>query len=141
MSDLPSIESQFNNRFAAGHIRLPPEAIAQPQRGRIQQAGWSIWYLFGVDDLGEYLDLYARQRSTFDSHVRLREDQDPETLPAIDGIALTSDDPEEAQQLAAEHFTNNQRVSAMLAEKGFDLQGHEPGMTMTLRFLHNPPGP
>ena len=141
MSDLPSIESQFNNRFASSGIRLPPEDIAQRRRGRLHQAGWTLWYLFGVDDRGEYLDLYTRHRKSFDTHTRLREDQEPEDLPAIDGFFQTSDDPAEARQLAAAYYDAQQRVVALLAAKGFDVQGVEPGLSMTIRYFHTPPTP
>ena len=141
MSDLPRIESQFNNRFAPSGIRLPPEDIVQRRRGCIRQAGWTLWYLFGVDDRGEYLDLYARHRKSFDTHTRLREDQEPEELPAIDGFFQTSDDPAEARQLAAAYYDEQQRVVTLLAAKGFDVRGVEPGLSMTIRYFHTPPTP
>ena len=141
MSDLPRIESQFNNRFATPGIRLPPEDIAQRQRGCLRQGGWTLWYLFGVDDRAEYLDLYARHRQSFDTHTRLREDQEPEDLPAIDGFFQTSDDPAEARQLAAAYYDEQQRVVTLLAAKGFDVRGVEPGLSMTIRYFHTPPTP
>ena len=141
MSDLPSIESQFNNRFATSGIRLPPEDIVQRRRGCLRQGGWTLWYLFGVDDRAEYLDLYARHRQSFDTHTRLREDQEPEELPAIDGFFQTSDDPAEARQLAAAYYDEQQRVVTLLAAKGFDVRGVEPGLSMTIRYFHTPPTP
>ena len=141
MSDLPRIESQFNNRFATPGIRLPPEDIVQRRRGCLRQGGWTLWYLFGVDDRAEYLDLYARHRQSFDTHTRLREDQEPEELPAIDGFFQTSDDPAEARQLAAAYYDEQQRVVTLLAAKGFDVQGVEPGLSMTIRYFHTPPTP
>ena len=141
MSDLPSIESQFNNRFASSGIRLPPEDIAQRRRGRLHQAGWTLWYLFGVDDRGEYLDLYTRHRKSFDTHTRLREHGAPEELPAVEGIFQSSDDPEEAKRLLAEYCARNQCISALLAAKGFTLQGDEPPMTAINRYLQTHPHP
>ena len=141
MSDLPRIESQFNNRFATPGIRLPPEDIVQRRRGCLRQGGWTLWYLFGVDDRAEYLDLYARHRQSFDTHTRLREDQEPEELPAIDGFFQTSDDPAEARQLAAAYYDEQQRVVTLLAAKGFDVRGVEPGLSMTIRYFHTPPTP
>lgn len=141
MSDLPNIESCFNDRFATWKIRLPPEDIALRRRGRLLQAGWTIWYLFGADDQGEYLDVYASHRMTFDSHTRLREHGAPEELPAVEGIFQSSDDPEEAKRLLAEYCARNQCISALLAAKGFTLQGDEPPMTAINRYLQTHPHP
>ncbi len=46
MTDLSRIESHFNAHFENWRISLPPEDVAARRRGRIMQAGWTIWYLF-----------------------------------------------------------------------------------------------
>ena len=43
----------FSRDFSRWAIQLPPQDVAQRHRGRINQEGWVIWYLFGGDDRGE----------------------------------------------------------------------------------------
>jgi hypothetical protein len=66
------------------------QLTAAGRRGQINAEGWAIWYLFGNDDRGEYLDSYA------------------------------------AQRLEADFVAENQRVAALLEDKGFGLDGSEP---------------
>jgi hypothetical protein len=68
---MTNIESKFNDSFAHWEIRLPSDAVEHRKRGKIVQAGWAIWYLFGFDEKGEYLDYYASHRMTNDRHVRI----------------------------------------------------------------------
>lgn len=133
---MKNIESQFNDAFGHWRIRLPPDAVEQRKRGKIVRAGWAIWYLFGSDEKGEYLDYYASHRMTDDRHVRLYADGRCEDLPAIAGLRPCSGDPEEDARLEAEYCAENQRVARLLEEKGFDLRGDEPGGVQINRFLH-----
>ena len=135
MSALPKIEAKFNEFFSTWGIRLPPEAMAHRQRGRILQAGWVVWYLFAVDDQGEYLDFYATHRMAGDHHRRLRANGGRECLPTLQMMYAASADPEEAQRLADAFYAENQRVADLLAAKGFCLQGDEPGLTVINRHL------
>jgi len=127
MSDLTKIESHFNHRFRHWDIRLPPEDLAQRRRGKLVAAGWAIWYLFGADDQGEYLDYYASHRLN-DEHRRLRANGGRECLPSLqwaNPLADDPDNPEEAQRLAADCHAENQRIVALLAAKGFGLMDDE----------------
>ena len=141
MSPLPKIEAKFNEFFSTWGIRLPPEAMAHRQRGRILQAGWVVWYLFAVDDQGEYLDFYATHRMAGDHHRRLRANGGRECLPTLQMMYATSADPEEAQRLADAFFAEIQRVADLLAAKGFCLPGVEPGLTVIYRLLLTHPSP
>ena len=71
LDPMTNIETVFNEAFAAWDIRLPEETIASKQRGKIVKAGWVIWYLFGSNEHGWYLDYYAAHRMTNDRHVRI----------------------------------------------------------------------
>lgn len=62
---------------------MPPEHVRERKRGKIVEAGWAIWYLFGEDERGEYLDYYASHRMTNDRHLRIREDGAEEYLPTV----------------------------------------------------------
>ena len=133
------IETQFNRTFAKWEIGLPAEALHRRERGKIVQAGWAIWYLFGADEHGEYLDYYASHRMTDDRHVRIYSDGRVESLPAIETFVMTSSDPEEAARLEAKERARNQEISELLAEKGFGFEGDEPGgvqMNRSLRLEH-----
>ncbi len=132
---MTKIESKFNDGFAHWEIRLPPDAVGQRKRGKIARAGWAIWYLFGSDERGEYLDYYASHRMTDDRHVRIYADGHCEDLPTIREFRLFPDEPEEDARLEAEHYAENQRVARMLEQKGFGLQGDEPGGVQINRHL------
>ena len=95
----------------------------------------AIWYLFGSDENGEYLDYYASHRMTEDSYVRIYVDGHEEYLPEIVGMRLASEDPEEDARLEAEYYAENQRVARMLEAKGFEAEGDEPGGVQMNRFL------
>lgn len=130
------IEAFFNEYFSNWGITLPPEDVRERRRGKIVAAGWSIWYLFGSDERGEYLDFYDSHRMKGgDDHVRIWEDGHREGLPAISSSRLGSKDPEEDARLEAEHRQETQRVAKMLEEKGFGMEGDEPGGVQINRFL------
>ena len=133
---MTNIESKFNDSFSHWEIRLPPDALTQRKRGKIVKAGWAIWYLFGADERGDYLDYYASHRMTDDWHVRIYADGLCEDLPTIRGFRLCSENPEEDTRLEAEYYAENQKVSRMLDEKGFGLKGDEPGGVQINQFLH-----
>jgi hypothetical protein len=120
-----SIEERFNRTFAHWGIALRPEDVDARRRGKIVGGGWAIWYLFGEDDRGRYLDYYASHRMTDDRHLRLREEGPAEHLPTIQTFRIGSKDPEEDARLKAEYFEHNHRVGRMLKEKGFGVAGDE----------------
>ena len=128
------IQAKFNQRFAHWNIALSDEVMSQRVPGKIVKAGWCIWFLFGTDEADDYLDYYASHRMAGgDDHIRIRVDGSEESLPAIASIHLTSEDPVEAQRLEKEFFAENQRISVMLNEKGFGLEGDEP---LSVRLGH-----
>lgn len=133
---MSTFETSFNDTFAPWQIRLPPDAVEQRRRGKIIQGGWAIWYLFGSDETGEYLDYYASHRMTNDRHVRTYADGRCESLPSIIEWRRCSQDPEEDARLEAEYYSKNQEVARILNEKGFGLTGDEPGAVQINRLLH-----
>ncbi len=130
-----SIEERFNRTFAPWRIVLPPQDVEARRRGKIVGGGWAVWYLFGEDERGVYLDYYASHRMTDDRHVRLREDGPPERLPAVRTFRIVSRDPEEDARLEAEYLEHNRRVGQMLREKGFGVAGDEPEGVQINRHL------
>ena len=119
------IEAQFRESFSYWRLELPREAVQNRQRGKIVEAGWTIWYLFGADERGEYLDYYSSHRMTSDSHVRLYDDGRVEGLESLWEMRQSSNDPDEEERLKAEFWEHNERVARLLEEKGFGLQGDE----------------
>jgi len=130
---------QFSQDFSNWSIRLPQEDVAQRRRGRINAEGWAIWYLFGIDDRGEYLDYYAAHRMTDDRHVRIYSGGEREDLPTIQSFRACSDDPAEDERLDAEFTAENQRVAALLEAKGFGLAGSEPASVAINRIVRVDP--
>jgi hypothetical protein len=135
VSIVTKIERRFRLAFAPWGIALPPEEVRERRRDKIVEAGWAIWYLFGEDERGEYLDYYASHRMTDDRHVRIYEDGTEELLPAVSTFRFLSADPEEDARLVAEYLEHNRRVGRMLEEKGFGVEGHEPGSVRMNRHL------
>ncbi len=109
-----------------GHI-LPEDDVAQRRRGRIGDPedgdygyGDSVYYLFGQDDRGEYLDFYMLHRIAGDTHGRIREDGSYEGLDVISPFGpVRSSDPEEDARLRAKDQAEVNRIRSMLEAKGF----------------------
>jgi hypothetical protein len=131
---LGRIKLEFARGFAHWEIALPEADVEARRRGKICQRGWAIWYLFGANERGEYLDYYAAHRMTNDTHVRLYEDGSTEWLDAICGMRRCSEDPAEDARLEAESLAKARRVEAMLAAKGFGMQGNEPFSIQIQRY-------
>lgn len=132
---MTKIESTFNDTFSHWEIRLPPSFHEHPKKGKIVQEGWAIWYLFGSDERGDYLDYYASHRMTDDRHVRIRADGACDDLPTISDVRWRSEDPLEDARLEAEYHAENRTVASMLEEKGFGLAGDEPSAIQINRLL------
>jgi hypothetical protein len=132
---MEELERWFARSFAPWDIRLPPGVVEHRERGRIVQAGWTIWYLFGRDERGEYFDHYASHRMTSDRHLRWRPGGEIEALPSMEDLRLCSDDPEEDARLEAEYLEHNREVARMLEEKDFGIAGGESVLTAVNRFL------
>ena len=98
---------------------MPPDDVANRRRGKILKAGWDILYLFGSNEKGEYLDLYAAHRMTNDQHLRIYANGQEESLPAFEDGRRGSDDPAEDARLKAEFDANRQRIADLLNDKGF----------------------
>jgi hypothetical protein len=138
-TNMENATKQFSQDFSSWAIRLPQEDVAQRRRGRINADGWAIWYLFGDDDRGEYLDYYAAHRMTDDRHVRIYADGERVDLPTIQSFRVCSDDPAVDERLDTEFVAENQRVAALLEAKGFGLDGSEPASVAINRIVRVDP--
>lgn len=127
--------ANFNGYFEALGIKLPKEAAENQQQGKIVKSGWTIWYLFGRDEAGDYLDYYASHRMTNDRHVRLYADGSSKALNAYFSMRRVSEDPEEDKRLENEFWEYNERVSRELESKGFALEGDEHPSTIISHVL------
>jgi hypothetical protein len=114
------IEEIFAKRFKNWNITLPKEKLKNCEDGFIHEAGWLIQYCFGKNENGKYLDYYAAHRMTDDTHRRIYEDGNVESLPALASMHLTSEDPDEAKRLEDDYFERNRIIANNLAKKGFD---------------------
>lgn len=109
--DLSNIGSRFARYFAHWGIELPEIAVAGRKRGELFQAGWSVRWLFGFDEKGEYLDFYAVHRMTNDRHLRIHENGEVTELEALSELILVGNE--------KEYYARNRRVGRMLKAKGF----------------------
>lgn len=132
---MADIAKQFAKAFEVWNITLPVKDVRTRTRGRMLHQGWVIWYLFGEDRFGEYLDYYGCHRMTSDWHARLRYGKEPEMLDVGCTMRLVSDDPEEDARLQAGYFESNRRAHEMRREKGFVFEGDEPGGVLINTFL------
>lgn len=135
MPYLSRIAAHFNRRFAHWGIQLPPADLAQRQRGQLSQSGWCIWYLFGADEQGDYLDYYAHHPVSGDEHRRLRTNGGRECLPALHwpDPDPDRDDPAETPPPADALWAENQRIAALLTAKGFGVPAGAPGVPVHTR--------
>jgi hypothetical protein len=130
------IHKYFDNEFLEFGIQFPTDAFATHTRGKILHEGWVIWYLFGSDKSGEYMDYYSSHRMTCDSHIRIYSDGKTKTLPTIAQMRICSEDPVVDKKLEEKYIRSNQRIARMLKKKGFDLTGDEPFAIQVNRSLH-----
>lgn len=133
------IESVFNETFAHWGIRLPAENLRDRKRGKINEEGWTIWFLFDEDEDGEYLDYYAMHRMTNDRHVRLHADGRATSLEALpQGLSFAFDPkegPEAEERARKKYWAESERISRMLDEKGFTITGDEDPINLVNRTL------
>lgn len=132
---MEKVKAEFDRNFKRWDICLPQEDILNRLRGQIIKNGWSIWYLFGDGEKGEYLDYYASHRMTDDSHDRIYFDGTRESLPTIMGMRMVSPDPEEDARWEEEHDAQNREIEKVLEQKGFGMTGDEPGGVAINRYL------
>ena len=111
----------FSQTFDNWHIVLPMEAVDKRQSGLIQDAGWTIHYLFGANERGEYLDYYATHRMTNDRHIRIYASGIVETLESPQDFMIFPDGitKEEEKEIDKKYTENNRRIYDELARKGF----------------------
>ena len=111
----------FAEYFAHWQITLPPGHVERRERGHVSGSGWSIAYLFGSDERGEYLDFYATHRMTNERHERLYADGGSESLPAPLPFMVFPPNatPEDKARIEREYYAHNQQVGALLRAKGF----------------------
>ena len=111
----------FDAYFGTWQIALPPDDLEQRRRGSIRAAGWSIWYLFGADERGEYLDYYATHRMTNEHHTRIYATGETVQLPAPLPFMVFPRDasPDDRERIEREYFAHNREVGELLRAKGF----------------------
>lgn len=130
------IAEVFDKKFSTWDIVLPEQDILEKRRGKINQRGWSIWYLFGVDEFGEYLDYYSYHRMGGDDHIRIRASGIQEDLPSVQSFCARSDDQQEDARLEKEFFAKNLAISKMLDAKGFGFDAEESSSVTINRSLN-----
>ena len=118
MNRIPELISEYFGRWG---ISLPQDAIESQLSGKIQSHGWTIKYLFGVDEQGEFLDFYATHRMTNDRHERIYASGETEDLPALLDFIVCPPDATEPQwrEIEREQQEYNNRVMEELKQKGF----------------------
>jgi len=71
---LGALRLAFARTFIRFDLALPDDDVALRRPGRITQRSWFIFYLWGEDEAGLYLEFYAANRFTNARHERIYED-------------------------------------------------------------------
>lgn len=71
---LGALRLAFARYFVRFDLALPEDDVALRRPGRITQRSWFIFYLWGEDEAGLYLEFYAANRFTNARHRRIYED-------------------------------------------------------------------
>jgi hypothetical protein len=124
---LTTIQSTFAHLMDYFGHQLPDDDVLHRRRGRIGDPedgdygrGDTVYYLFGQDEQGEYLDFYMAHRVAGDQHGRIREDGSIDWLEVVSPFGpVVSDDPVEYARRRAEDQAEVTRIHAMLKAKGF----------------------
>lgn len=126
---LGEIQVEFAKLLGFYGHELPPDDALHRRRGRVggdpdedfadYGRGDVVYYLFGRDERGEYLDYYTENRLAGDSHARIYEDCSVESLDVMPTGRVSASDPVEDAQLEAEYQAEVRRIGAELRAKGF----------------------
>ena len=126
---LGEIQVQFSKMLAFYGHELPPDDALHRRPGRVggdpdedfadYGRGDVVYYLFGRDARGEYLDFYTRNRLAGDTHARIYEDGSVEPLDVEPTGRASSKDPAEDARLEAQYQVEASRIYAELRAKGF----------------------
>lgn len=121
---LQGIAGEFAKHFAHWNIRLPPDDLAQARAGLIRDQGWSIRYIFGSNDRGDYVEYYATHRMTNDRRVRIYTSGEVESLPAIqEGYFFKSEIPGDEERARRAYHEHNEAVAEDLKSLGLYPEG------------------
>ncbi|ALF54387.1 hypothetical protein ACX27_18560 [Nostoc piscinale CENA21] len=111
---MDNIQDIFNKWFARWQITLPDKNLQERQKGSIFQAGWSINFIFGIENNLEYLEFYAIHRMTNDSHTVIYENGEIKHLECLNPPLEYSSPIDENQR---EHNKKNRKVKEELIDK------------------------
>lgn len=125
------VAQAFRARFANWGLEIPAANLKARRPGFIQSQGWLIQYTFGRNARGEYMDYYASNRWTDDTHVRLYASGREQHLAALGGSEVCALDELEAARARA--LRRDRQVARMLIKKGFDK------FTLPMMILISPP--
>ena len=116
---IEDVVSKFKDYFSRWEITLPSEAVENRDSGMIVQLGWTVFFLFGIEDDVEYLDFYASHRMTNDRHHRFYADGREDWLDSYETGYQVGETAEETETNRREFYEYNRMVGKLLEEKGF----------------------
>lgn len=73
----------LTERFSHWKIKFDMTTFELKQYTHILQHGWNIYYQFGNDINGHFIEVYTSHRMTSDEHFKLYEDGTLTSLPAF----------------------------------------------------------
>lgn len=111
MGEFSKVKEKFEALYESWEVKLAEEKLTPGGRGKFQKHGWTFEYLIATDEKGLYLDYYATNRMTSDSHMRIYADGSVMELPALAEMFVSGKE--------AEFVQRNREIGEMLRAKGF----------------------
>lgn len=111
------LKLRFAENFEVWGIFLPEEDVAKRAKGEINEEGWTIQYVFGSNEKGEYLDYFSGHRMTNSVLTRLYADGSGECLGLDQDIRFISDDPDEQARLDKKYQTGRDDFLGLLRDR------------------------
>ncbi len=91
---MENVRQKMIKRYEPWNINFPEETFTNKQYTHIRKNGWSIFYQFGKDVRGEYVELYSQHRMTSDSHCKIYKDGDVEYLDSFRSYCIVGKEEE-----------------------------------------------
>jgi hypothetical protein len=116
------IKFVFDRDFSQWRIELPSESLEYQLRGEIKAEGWLIYYVFGENSKGSFMDYLAWHHMEGEPrHKRIYASGEEEYLPTYIGFIVypantTKADRERIEQA---YYRYNRQVGKLLEMKGF----------------------
>lgn len=133
---LDALEAEFIRGFRHFNLRLPASNVLERRKGSMPYGGSGrLYYVFAEEDGREYLEYYAYHRMG-ESHGRIWEDGELESLPELSsGFCYDPDIPGDTERKEAEVQRQYRETLGDLVAKGLFDDEPVPGSLAINSYL------